>query len=67
MEGKLGEKVLYTGSGGQEHLAFVVAEGDPATLAVLGPSYMHQKAPYRSKADGERDGAGDTYRSVKDR
>lgn len=68
MQGKLGDKILFTGSGGKEHLGFVTEEGDPATLVVFDENGASQAtAPYRGKADGEKDGAGNTYRSIKDR
>lgn len=68
MDGKFGDKVIHTGAGGQEHLAFVIDEGDPATLVVFNQDGAHSvKASYRGKEDGQRDGAGGTYRAFADR
>lgn len=67
MEGKFGDKVIFTGDGGKERLAFVTEEGDPATLVVFNQDGAHSaKAAYRSKQDGQRDGAGGTYRAFSD-
>ncbi len=68
MEGKFGDKVVFTGANNQELLGFVTKEGDPATLVVFDDDGSRQvQAAYRGKEDGQREGSGRTYRALSDR